>query len=455
MHSANLTTATIKRISGLIIAVLFSAFSYAQDNSPYSRYGIGDFTPNRNVISRGMGGITAGYSDYQTINLNNPAALSSMVNTIFDLGGDIDIRTLKSNTNAEKSTSTNTIISYLQVAFPITPKKMLNKGNYWGVSFGLKPYTNVGYKIQQNTRVTNIDSLSTTFEGTGGLSQANVSTGFRIKNLSLGVSGGYTFGNTNYNTRKTLVNDSVIYYKSNSASQTRLGGIFVTVGAQYDIKLKGASEFPKLTIGAYANLEQSLRARRNQLSETYTDDGNGGTVPIDTVSIVANQKGTLKIPATYSAGFTYTDLHWIVGADLDLAKWDDYLNYGQKDASLTNSYTIRAGAQYYAATDKTPATKYWSFVKYRAGIYYGNDYVKIAGDKARNNYGVTLGASLPLTSLQRNAFAFYREGLVTLNTGVEFGVRGDKQSQSLRENVTRISIGISMNARWFQRVKYQ
>ena len=451
MHSANSTTATIKRISGLFIAVLLSLYSFAQENSPYSRYGIGDLAPNRNVLNRGMGGISAAYSDIASpsINLSNPASLGSLINTIYDLGGDIDIRNLKSNTSPQKFKSVNTIISYLQVGFPITPRRMAAKGNSWGVSFGLRPVTRVNYKIEENKRLPNVDSVKTLYEGNGGLSQANISTGIKIKNFSFGASSGYAFGTKEFSTKITPVNDTVLYYKSNSANQTRFGGLFVNLGAQYDIKMKRNAV---LRLGAYANLEQHLHANRDLVNETFTYGSDGGIAGIDTITYTRGAKGTLNVPATYSAGFTYTNDHWLFGADIDFAKWETYSLYGEKDAAVQNNYTFRAGAQYFAATDKTPASKYWSFVKYRTGFYYGNDYIKI--NKERPDYGVTFGAGFPLTSLRRNAFAFYREGLVVLNTGFEIGARGNKQSQSIRETTTRFSIGLSMNARWFQKVKY-
>src|SRR3712207_7052167 len=48
----------------------------AQDNSPYSRYGLGNLYPRVNVINRGMGGVSAAYGDYFSINYNNPASRS-------------------------------------------------------------------------------------------------------------------------------------------------------------------------------------------------------------------------------------------------------------------------------------------------------------------------------------------------------------------------------------------
>ena len=444
MHLANLTTARLKRIATLIFTIFLYSISHAQENSPYSRYGMGDLVPNRNVVSRGMGGIAAGYSDFQSINLSNPASLGSVTTTIFDLGGEVSRRTLKSNISPDKFTSTNVFISYLQLGFPIASKKMQQKGNYWGVSFGLRPFSQINYKIEKNERLAGIDSLHTIYEGTGGLNQANISTGIKIKDLSLGISGGYSFGSKDYSSLLNFVNDSVIYYKSNSAAKTRITGLFVNVGAQYDIKIKKGL----LRLGAYANLKQNLKAKRDNLNETISYDANGGIIAIDTVDFKSNVSGKINIPATYSAGFTYLSKHWIYGADVDITNWDTYTYYGVKDA-VQNTWTVRVGGQFYPATEGTPANKYWSFVKYRAGIFYGPDYIKL--DRTRPNYGVTFGAGLPLTSFQRLRFGEF----VTLNTGVEIGARGDKNSRSIRENIARFSFGISMNARWFQKHKYE
>ena len=200
MHSANLITAKLKGIFLLISALFIYTLATAQENSPYSRYGIGDIVPNRNIVSRSMGGVSTGYSDFQSINLSNPAALGALTSTTFDLGGEIDIRTLKSNTTPDRFKSVNTNISYLQLGFPIAPAKWRLKGNSWGVSFGLRPVTRINYKIQQNTRLTNIDSLQTMYEGSGGLNQANVATGIKLGNFSFGASTGYSFGRKEYST---------------------------------------------------------------------------------------------------------------------------------------------------------------------------------------------------------------------------------------------------------------
>ena len=53
-------------------------YSYSQENSPFSRYGIGDIYPQQNITSRGMGGLSAAYTSTQAINTMNPASYGSI-----------------------------------------------------------------------------------------------------------------------------------------------------------------------------------------------------------------------------------------------------------------------------------------------------------------------------------------------------------------------------------------
>ncbi len=432
--------------------LLFSFLStQAQDNAPYSRYGLGTNVPRMNIVNRGMGGVSAAYFDYQSLNFVNPAAFAGINSTIFDLGGEIDVRTLKSNLSPAKYSSTNTTISYLQFGVPIATKKMISKNKYWGFSFGLRPLTRISYKIEDNKRLTGIDSVQYLYEGSGGLNQASISTAIKIKKFSAGVSLGYNFGNKDYSTRVILLNDSVPYYKSNSEVITTFNSLSFSVGIQYEEMVGKEVDKRKamLRFGAYANLGQKLNATQQSVNETFAFDGNGGTFTIDTVETKSGVKGKINYPLNYGMGFIYTDRnnHWTVGADVENTMWSDYTFYGQSE-NLKNNYTIRMGGQYYGATAATLTKKYFRFVKYRAGVYYGNEQISIAGD--RKDFGVTAGAGFPLTSLQRIRYGEY----AVLNTGVEFGAIGNKNSGSIRENILRFSFGVSMNARWFQKRKY-
>lgn len=455
MHSANLTTAGIKRIFAFILIFFIYLSAFAQENSPYSRYGVGDIVPNQNIANRAMGGISAGYADYQSINFINPASLGYLTNTILDLGGEIDIRTLKSTSNSKKYTATNTLISYLQLGFPLMSRKLhkkdAEKNIFWGASFGLRPLSRINYKIESNERLSLpplSDSLNTLYEGTGGINQVNIGTGLRIKNFSIGLNTGYTFGTKDYSTKLEFINDTVTYYKSNTQTSSRFGGFFLNLGVQYSTKIKkNNKDVGFLNIGAYTNLQQNLKARQDNIEETFGYDGNGGTYTIDTITFSKDVEGRIKLPLTYGAGATYANRNWLFGMDFEATNWNSYRYYGKTDA-VQNNWTIRAGAQYYPAKENTASRKYWSFVRYRLGFYYSPDYVKLTSN--RSSYAATAGASFPLTSFQRIRYGEY----VLLNTAFEFGARGNKNTYSVRENITRISIGISMNARWFQKRSY-
>ena len=196
--------------------------------------------------------------------------------------------------------------------------------------------------------------------------------------------------------------------------------------------------------------QQNLKGKRDKLDETFGYASDGSVVSIDTAFYAKDADGTIKLPASYTAGFTYSDknANWVFGADLNLTTWNNYSFYDQKDA-VKNSMKFHAGAQYFPAKINTAANKFWRFVKYRAGFYYGNDYVNLG--QTRPDYGVTLGAALPLTSLRR----FGNSEFVLFNTGIEYGQRGSKQNQSLREGVFRINFGLSISTNsWFVKRKY-
>lgn len=323
---------------------------------------------------------------------------------------------------------------------------MAKKGNAWALSFGLRPVTRIGYKLEKDERLTNIDSLHTIYEGDGGINQAYVGTGLKIHNFSIGAIAGYMFGNKNYDTKVIFINDTVEYYKAVYSSKTTFGGVFVNAGVQYNFPLKNGD---MICFGLYGGVQQKLQATRDVAKETFYYDANGNTYRLDSVYEKNGEKGVIKYPSTVGLGFTYNGLHWMFGLDVETTNWSNYTNYGETDL-VKNNYTVRAGLQYFPLKSGVSVKKYFNFVKYRMGAYYGTDFVQSTNNHPE--YGFSVGAGFPLTSLQRLSYNYNNE-FVTLNTAVEFGSRGNKQS-NLRDNTLRFSLGIAMNARWFLKPKY-
>ncbi len=466
MHSAN---SIINRLNKILFTALFTfltVFVFGQENSPYSRYGIGDLTPNQNIVNRGMGGISIGYSDYGllgspfNINFINPAALGNISNTgnfsntIFDVGTELDFRTLKNSSTAEKYNSKNLVISYMELAFPFSTKKMEKKGTAGGLSFGLRPISRINYKIEQSRRSLTSDSIHSLYEGNGGMNQINISAGFKKRGngphkneFSFGLSSGFSFGTKDYSTKTSIINDTVPFLKSNFEVKSRFYGLFFNAGIQYAMHIENAGT---LRLGGYFDLNQKLTARQSKINETFTYDFNGSEVMIDSISVASDVKGKIMIPSSYGIGFTYQSKNkqWLFGADYEVFNWGDYRYYDETDYTQ-NNWIVRMGAEYYPAKSNGANRKYSDYIKYRAGFYYGPDYIKLT--ESRNNYAITGGFSLPLTTPR---YIQSRGEYVTLNSSFEVGSRGGNVSAGIKENFTRINVGLSMNARWFQKRSY-
>jgi hypothetical protein len=441
------------------LQLLICNFLNAQDNSPYSRYGLGDITPATNIVNRGMGSFSAAYADPLSINFSNPASYSAFISyfeengkkaasgrVLFDVGLNFDNHTLREGSTAQKFTSGNALFSYMQVGIPL-------KKN-WGLNFGLRQISRISYKIDSRERLSDpvtglpIDSAITEFTGDGGAFLATAGTGFAIKNLSLGINFGYLFGKKEYSTKRDFVNDSVAYNSSNHSTKTSFGNIYTNAGIQYKIDL---GKKVLLRLGAYGNLKQTINAEQDILRETFTRTQNGD-VQLDSVFEQKAVKGKIIYPSGYGFGFALQkkiDLKnnkyggWLFGADLVQNNWNDYRFYGVSD-SLQNSWELRLGGQ----ITPEPKKNYFSNVIYRGGLVIGRDYIHVQNKLPV--WGLSFGMGLPIANYNQAA----RTQASIVNLSIEYTKRGNNNNL-LKENIFRISIGLSLTDLWFVKPKYE
>jgi hypothetical protein len=427
----------------LLLTVL-PVFCLAQENSPYSRYGVGNILPTENILNRGMGGISAGFSDPAAINSVNPASYSNLVLTTLDVGFEYDGRVIKSTNPSGTFKSNNAIISYLQFGFPLLSgnKKAIKNKVGWALTFGLKPISRINYKISSLGAISG-DSTNTIYEGNGGISKAFIGTALKIKNFSIGFNTGYLFGTKDYNTKLSIANDSLDYfYSTNYQTTTRFNGTFLDAGIQYAIKIKGGV----IRLGAYANLEQQYNAKKDDLKETFSYNSSSGAIDkIDSIYESSGQPGKVQLPATVGAGFAVENEHLLLGADLETTNWDSYRFFGQKDF-VKNSWLGKFGIQYIPTPNGSE--KYFNNVRYRAGISFGNDYINV--DHSIPLYTVSVGGTFPL----KLRHSFYDNQYSYMNLSLEYGNRGNN-SNIIKENTFKVGVGFSLSDIWFRRQKYQ
>ncbi|MDP9229625.1 MAG: hypothetical protein M3O67_03005 [Bacteroidota bacterium] len=441
----------------IIFFILFSLHGFSQDNSPYSRYGLGDLVPGTNIMNRGMAGIAAGYSDQLSINFTNPASYSSFksfleakskkvtsARTLFDVGLNFDKRTLRSTNAPERFSASNAIFSYLQLGIPVK--------NNWGINFGLRPVSRISYKIIRREKLIDsntglpIDSAITEFSGDGGTFLASVGTGFAIKNFSVGINFGYLFGNKQYAGKRAFINDSITYNNSNSKTSVSFGGIYFNGGVQYKIVINPTTS---VKIGAFGNLNNNLDASQDVIRETFVRTSDNGDLRLDSVYEQKGIKGQITYPSSYGIGFvaerqqTIEKGGWLFGIDFLQSKWNRYRFFGATDL-VQNNWELKIGGQ----LRPKPARNYWSNVAYRAGFSVGPDYIYV--QQKLQQVGVSFGLGLPLFNYNRLSPGQYS----VANLALEYNKRGNNNNL-LKENLFRVSVGLAFSDLWFGKRKYE
>ena len=458
MQSAN-TTLLPHKFSLLFFLFLFIVFSSAkaQDNSPYSRYGLGNQFPRMNVTSRGMGGVSAAYGDYFSVNYNNPASYASFyakmeqrakkveyARVVLDAGINFDTRKLAEPNTPQSFTASDALFSHVYVGIPIRKN--------WGMSFGIRPLSRTSYNVFRSERLRtssgqSIDSAITQYTGTGGSFLPSMGTGFGSDNFRVGVNIGYLFGKKEITTHRGFLNDSVLYAASNHTTNSNFGSLFFNAGLQYDINLD-TSKRHVLRLGASGNWKQTLKGTQDILRQTYVLNSSGQELQVDSVFQQNDIAGEVIYPASYTVGFIYDNAPgkrtrgWSIGADYVTTQWNDFRFFGAKDL-VQNSWEVRVGAQ---LTPTLSATRYSQFIHYRFGFFTGQDYVNV--DNKLPVYGVSFGMGLPILNYSRLSS---QQSIV--NLGLEYIRRGNDQNK-IKENLFRISMGLNFTDLWFGKRKY-
>ncbi len=459
----------VKYFSFFVALFLFSISAYSQENSPFSRYGVGDLYPQQSIASRGMGGVSAAFTSTQAINTINPASYGSLGIVTYDFALTIDSRTLLSASPADRYKSVNFLPSYLQLGIPLSKKK-----NGAGLVFGIRPYTRINYSVLDGSRI-HYDSLGITdsvqqlYDGNGGLNQVFAGLGktWRGKknpfnSFSVGFNGGYEWGQKFISTKIVFPVDSVYetWYSSNSTDTTRFWGLFLNPGIMVSFVVRETTDpLSKikssyvLALGASGTLEQDLNASRAVTRETFSYAADGSLSPIDSVYKASGLRGKVNIPMNFNGGFMlnkmvtngpYQAKKWGVGVDYSFTPWSKYLFYGKTD-QVVDSWFIRGGIEFSPNPLGTKSSLASGI--YRFGYYDGQDYIDADG----NGYKVhafTFGYSFNLRK-----FHAYDNQFTMINTAFEFGKRGTSVN-NITENFFKLSLGLSLSDIWFIKRKY-
>ncbi|MCP9237097.1 hypothetical protein [Lewinella sp. JB7] len=415
-----------------------------KQNSPLSRFGLGDPMDQVHAAAAGMGALQSTYQDAFHLNLLNPASLASLQATSFEVG--IYARNSELTDASGSANAWQGNLRYIALGFPLrnpinlSLDRMLNSWN-GGMAFSLAPTTLVGYDLELRSDNEQTGPTSNQLRGTGGAYRFTWSTALRYRGLSGGLNVNYNFGKIT-NSRILAFDSIPEALATEFLEEFSVSGFSLGYGVQYAFNFTDLNEeglrMPngkRIIVGANGTLGGNIDTESSLLFRKFSPTGN---VSIrDTVRFEEGIGGKVNLPASYSVGLAFEDANRLfVGAEYGGTGYGSYTNDAQPE-DLADTKRAAVGIQYIPNYDSY--NSYWKRVRYRLGARMEDDPRVVNGVQARRN-AVTLGVGLPIR-LPRQQVSF-------VDLAVEYGKFG--VPDILDETYVQFTLGFSLNDNsWF------
>ncbi len=478
-----------------ITLITSSTFGQANINSPYSRYGVGDLQSEGFARNLGMGGLGIGMTSPFNVNFLNPASYSSLVLTTFEGALQGNITSL--DATGVNSTSGSTSFGYFAFGFPI-------KATKWGLSFGLLPYSSIGYNITDAESNSDLGNVNYTYQGKGGINQFYVGTGYSLfKNFRVGVNASYLFGTIN-EVRTVALPDNVYYFNTRTTDETTVGDFHFNFGLQYtldSLKLSHSDSILMIRRRVVA-INQEINALKDSLARC--EKGLAGTAVIATVkdSIASlkrqidaqnelkshvlvrrarrdwslNLGATLFLASDIKVSKTSLTELFIYSSDGFVVVKDTAQNIAAENGvirlplSVGYGFTMRKGAKWLFGADVS--TQNWSdyrsfgvsdslvnSMRYTIGAQYTPDERSISSYLKVIQYRLGFHYDQTYLNLKNSGLNDYgvsigfglpmRKTLTVIHFAFEVGKMGTLVNQLLEVNYFRFTLGLSLGDVWF------
>lgn len=419
----------IKRIFTVALPLVMTVAAEAQ--APYSVYGFGTLDDNTLGVNSGMGGIGYAVDNNKQINPKNPASYAAMdsLTFLFDIGMNVQSNWVKEGNLKETKTTAN--FDYAVLQFPM--------GKRFAASLGISPFSNVSYNYSSK-----IDFGSYASSGSGGITQVYLGVATRIwKQLYFGTNVSFLFGNIIHST-SVIPSSSYSVVALVEQSQLHVTDFRVELGLRYTQPI---NEKNSLTFGfVYAPKKKLLGKKYTDVYSLETSDQSSVVTSGDTLSL----KNYYDIAESYGAGIGYKwNDRLMLGLDVTYQPWSkaNFLPMwltGERATETKGNLHDRLRISFGGEYRQDPfARQYMRRVRYRAGAYFENSYLKVGSGYVRE-IGATAGFGFPL-----------RQDKSIINISAQYFHRNVVPQSTITENGLIISVGISFNEFWFFKNKIQ
>ncbi len=412
-------------------ATVNGAWAQGGTNSPYSQFGIGALSDQSQSMSRGMNGVGYGLRQGNIVNTLNPASYSGVdsLTMLFDMG----VSGQFTHYEEGKLRRNASLASFEYVVGSFRAWKNV------GVSFGLLPYSSVGYEYATSSRDQNLGQLTESFTGSGGLHEVFLGFGWRLmKPLSIGVNAGYLWGSID---RSVLPDADATANSLRKNYSTSVSNYKLDVGAQW---VQPIGRFDRLTLGAVVGLGHNLKNDAEMTIVSTNQLSNSS----DTTALKLTD--AFELPMSFGVGAAYQHAGKLtLAADFTLDKWGDV-----KFPTFTgNEYKLQSGLlkdrmKMSVGLDWLPnpsqmGGRFLEHVHYRLGAGYATPYYYINGKEGPKELSVSAGFGIPIVNMHNNRSVLNISGQWVRSSATDF----------VTENYFRINIGVTFNERWFMKWK--
>jgi hypothetical protein len=427
-----------------LTAITLGLLAQNQENSPYSRFGMGELTNPYFSAQGNMGGWTAAYTDGYFINYLNPASLGYLTATSMEVGLYGRYNTLTDR--FASSTQWGGNLSHISLGFPIKNpvNDAINKKErkfFWGSALTVVPFTRTSYNIRTIDLLEGVGRVRRNYQGQGGTYKIYLGNGFRYKDWSAGINVGLLTGSIERD-RVIALDDFTNSFTEYFRDKQSFRSFIWNAGIQYRIWIQkpdpnAAKRIARyITLGAYGN---SAHALNTELDRTYTKVNDLLRIA-DTLLIERGQAFDTRLPAEYTVGISYVQENkWRIGADFTRNNWSSFQN-PYDNTRLNNTWSVQGGLEY--IPDVSSISRFTNRMRYRIGGRMGQD--PRSFNEQLNTFELTAGVGFPFVVSREVSF---------LHLGISYGkIYGDIP---LTEQYFRINFGFTfVDNSWFVKRKF-
>lgn len=424
----------MKKIKFYFILTLFSlssSITFSQNNtgSPYSINELGEISFIGNVSNISMGGISASI-DSIDFNIDNPSSLAKLKTTNYQVGTFFRSSGISNSNATDRFNSAN--INYIAIGIPV---------KNFGFSFGVLPYSSVGFNLQSTEEFNSANSINTRLFGAdGNINRVFFSLGLPIlKYASIGGTVNYNFGKFNYEKFNQYQNLNYGIFSNSSSEITGFNYLLsssLAIPLAKDVFLNFVYIYsPSSELNSF-NIESLYTSS----SSVINLENLGDFVDVDLKSKdLENTKLLIPQKSIFSFGFEKKN-SWLIGLQYEnkISSSFENLFLNLNNVTYRDSNSLSVGGYY--IPDASSLTSYWDRVIYRFGFKREQKSI-IVNNLPVNHFSLNLGLGLPLS------------GLSKANLGLDIGAIGDDESV-LKENYIALRLGLSLNDIWFIRRKF-